>query len=306
MFSAVLTALVAVSPATPACCWMRGGPAGGCGCASPPGCCGYEMAVAAPMPAPCGCPSCGCSAGPPVGFGGMPMPMMPSAPMGGMPMPPPPADATILPPAAGLGESVQPPTAPPLNPPPPGLGEARTGANQALFVVTLPADARLLAEGREIPGSGPVRTFVTPPVELGRDYVYDLAIEVDRGGRTLTDRQTVRFQAGKTANVSFGEPRETMPPPPAGPAPAKSARIRVRVPDGAALYVEGRPWAGPVVLTPPLDPTKTHYYQLRMEVVRDGRRAVVTREVAFRAGEDVTVDFLAPPPAAAHIARNRR
>src|SRR5205814_4611871 len=136
--------------------------------------------------------------------------------------------------------------------PQPRLGEVQTSANQALFVVTVPADARLLAEGREIPGQGPVRTFVSPPLEPGRDYYYDLVIEVDRGGKILRAQESVRFQSGKTANVSFGEPKaETPPPPPAGPMP-KTTRIRVRVPDGAALYVEGRPWAA-VVQTPPLD-----------------------------------------------------
>ncbi|HEY1378645.1 MAG TPA: TIGR03000 domain-containing protein [Gemmataceae bacterium] len=237
------------------------------------------------------------------------MPAPTPMPSGEMPTP---GDGTILPPA-GLGESIQPPGAPPTAPMP-RLGEVQSSANQALFVVTLPGDARLLAEGREIPGQGAVRTFVSPPLEPGRDYYYDLAIEVDRGGKILRDQQSVRFQAGKTANVSFGEPKaETPPPPVTPPAPAKTTRIRVRIPDGAALYVEGRPWAVPVVQTPPLDPTRTHYYLLRVEVVRDGRRAVLTREVAFRAGQELTVDFTAPPPGnpaapgtAAHVAKNSR
>jgi uncharacterized protein (TIGR03000 family) len=171
----------------------------------------------------------------------------------------------------------------------PALGETRT-SNQATFVVTLPANARLVADGTVIPGTGPVRVFVTPPLDPAREYFYDLAIEVDRDGKVLRDQQTVKFQAGKTANVTFGEPKpETPAPPPAG----KTARISVRVPIGAALYVEGRPWTGTVVQTPPLDPSSTHYYQLRAEVVRNGRLAVVTREVAFRAGQDVVVDLTA-------------
>ena len=43
--------------------------------------------------------------------------------------------------------------APPLNPPA-GLGETRTSANQAMFVVRLPADANLLAEHTPIPAPG--------------------------------------------------------------------------------------------------------------------------------------------------------
>ena len=112
---------------------------------------------------------------------------------------------------------------------------------------------------------------------------------MNRNGKVLTDSQTVEFEAGKTANVTFAEPKAESPaPPPANPMPPKTTRIRVRMPDGAALYVEGRPWATPVVQTPPLDPNRTHYYQLTVETIRDGRRAFVDprSRVPRRAGRD--------------------
>jgi uncharacterized protein (TIGR03000 family) len=212
-------------------------------------------------------------------IGGMGVPPM----IGGMGVPP--VGGTVLPPGA-LGETVTPGT------PPPALGETRTSANQAMFVVRLPADARLIADGTPIPGDGAVRVFLSPSLEPGRKYVYDLTIEVNRGGKVLTDKQTIEFEAGKTANVTFGEPPvESPPPPPANPMSPKTTRIRVRMPEGAALYVEGRPWASPVFLTPPLDPSQTHYYQFAVSTIRNGRREVTAREIAFRAGQDVIVDF---------------
>jgi uncharacterized protein (TIGR03000 family) len=239
-------------------------------------------------------------------YGGMPMGA--TMPMDGMAMPSmdgmamPPIGGMAMPPIGGMamppgqfGEAFPQPGMPPTSPPPPSLGEARTLPNQAMFVVTLPTDARLVADGTVIPGTGPVRVFMTPSLDPGREYVYDLAIEVDRGGKVLRDQQTVRFQAGKTANVSFAEPKaETPAPPPANPIP-KTARIRVRMPDGATLYVEGQPWSLPEIQTPPLDPDRTHFYQLRADVVRNGRLATVSREVAFRAGQDVIVDLTAAP-----------
>jgi uncharacterized protein (TIGR03000 family) len=217
----------------------------------------------------------------------MQMPL-PSSPMpGGM----------VLPPADG--------GVPPLNPP--ALGEQRSNPNQVMFVVTLPADARLLADGTLIPGGGAVRTFVSPPLEPGKKYVYDLSIEVDRGGKVLRDSQSITFEAGKTANVRFAEQKPESPAPPAAATTLpKVARIRVRMPEGAALYVEGQPWVGSVVQTPPLEPGRTHYYQLRVEMIRDGRRAVVTREVAFRAGQDFTIDFTTQRPVPANVAKNSR
>jgi uncharacterized protein (TIGR03000 family) len=302
MYSVILSALVGLGTAVPDCHGCRQGQGGCSGCGSYVG---YAAPVVMMPPAGCGCGTCGCNSGgcSPCGmpdFGGMPMtaPMpMGGMPMAGVPLPPagmamPPAGGTILPPAQ-LGEAVQPPT--------PSLGEARTSANQATFVVRLPDDARLLADGTIIPGRGAVRVFVTPPLDPSREFFYELAIEVDRSGKVLRDQQTVKFQAGKTANVTFGEPKaETPAPPPAG----KTARISVRVPHGAALYVEGQQWAGAVIQTPPLDPHQTHYYQLRAEVVQNGRVAVVTREVAFRAGQDVVVDLTAVP--LAQIAKTTR
>lgn len=301
MYSVVLSALVGFGSTAPSCHSCRSGQAGCAGCGSHAGYMGGYATPVNVMPAPgCGCASCGCTAcgSSPCGmpaFGGMAMPVpmamggmpmegtpMPGMPMPGMPMPP--ADGLVLPPAPALGESVQPPM--------PGLGEARTSASQATFIVSLPADARLLADNVVVPHAGPspVRVFVTPPLDPGREYFYDLSIEVDRGGKVLRDQQTVKFRAGEPVRVTFAEPKAESPAPPAA---GKTARIRVTAPAGAVVFVEGRPWTGTTIQTPPLDDARTHYYQLRAEVVRNGRLAVVTREVAFRAGQELVVDLTA-------------
>lgn len=293
MYTVVLSTLIGFSANSVDCCWGRNGSSGYAGSG---GCTTCAPVMAMPMGCGCSpCPSCG----------GMPMvapPMMgtlgtPAPPMMGDPgMALPPTGGTILPPAPPADG------VPPLNPPP-ALNEERSSTNRAQFVVRLPADARLVADGTVIPGSGTVRLFVSPPLEPGREYVYELTIEVERNGKTLRDAQTVRFQAGKTANVSFPEPRPDSAAPPLAPT---TSRIRVRMPDGAALFVEGRPWMSPVVQTPPLDPTRIHYYQLRVEMVRDGRRAVVVREVAFRAGQELTVDFTSDRTIPGNVAKKSR
>jgi uncharacterized protein (TIGR03000 family) len=312
MFGVALTTLVCLGTTAPACNGCGRAPVGCAGCAASAGYVGaYAMPVTVVPSAGCGCSSCGCAScgSSPCGVpnvGGMPMgspmPMlgmgMPpmggiQMPMGGMQMPQggiqmPQANGLLLPPAQ-LGESTQQPGMPPIGPSPnPTLGETRTSPNQAMFVVTVPEDARLLADGTVIPGSGRARVFLTPPLDPAREYFYEMVIEVDRGGKVLRDQQTVKFQAGKTVNVTFTEPRQETPAPPAA---GKTARIRVRVPAGATLYVEGLPWSVTTINTPPLDPNRTHYYQLRAEVVHNGKLAVVTREVAFRAGQELTVDL---------------
>ena len=53
--------------------------------------------------------------------------------------------------------------------------------------------------------------------------------------------------------------------------------------------------AGSSFRTPPLERGRTYYYTLELEVWRGDRKETLTRNVAFRAGESVQVDFAAPP-----------
>jgi uncharacterized protein (TIGR03000 family) len=276
MYSILVTAFMSVGTTAPEFGWLRPARSSCYGCTGCSGCYGcYGMGVYyGPSPAWIAAP-------PAVAVPVVPVPEV------AVPIPPAQLGETVTPP----GGTILPPAAPGDTTAPPVLDEAQTSPNQVTVVVTLPADARLLVDGQPLALTGPVRVFRTPPLDPTRDYFYELTMEVERGGRTVRRTQTVWFRAGKVARVEFAEP---------GPdaAGANTARIRVRVPDGAALYVEGRPWAGqPTIRTPPLDPGRTHYYLLRVEVQRDGRREVRTREVAFRAGQDLTVTFDEPPAA---------
>jgi uncharacterized protein (TIGR03000 family) len=85
------------------------------------------------------------------------------------------------------------------------------------------------------------------------------------------------------------------PQPAPPPAATERATITVRLPAGAALFVDDRkhPSADPVrqLSTPPVPAGREFSYTMRAEVVRDGRPESLTQKVAFRAGEKVTVDF---------------
>jgi uncharacterized protein (TIGR03000 family) len=69
--------------------------------------------------------------------------------------------------------------------------------------VSLPADAVLSFNGAVVAGTGPTRTFRTPPLEPGREYAYDLTAEVVRGGtrQTLTGRVVVRAGGESAATL---------------------------------------------------------------------------------------------------------
>jgi uncharacterized protein (TIGR03000 family) len=200
---------------------------------------------------------------------------------------------------AGMGEMLPQSTMPPAGLPPANVGETLTTATQATVVVTLPADAKLFVEGKLIDQTGPIRAFRTPelqPTPAGQSYEYTMSIEVVRNGRTFKPEEKVRVEAGKVARVNFAEP---------GPGSGNTAQIRVRMPADAVLTIDGRSWSATegqaIIRTPELRAGQDHFYQLKIEVVRRNERHTMTRDVAFRAGQELQVEF--EEPAAAHVAQ---
>jgi uncharacterized protein (TIGR03000 family) len=199
-------------------------------------------------------------------------------------------------------------------------------------VVRLPADAKLYAEGSLLRLTGAERRFVSPPLPAGQDFTYRFRVEYDRDGETLSVTKKVTVRAGSSANVEFADLTAAKPPansgpvnppvapasnpatttapiaavsnPNPGPAPGthaasggatERARITVKLPPGASLYVDDRkdPSAAPVrqFSTPPLPTGKEFAYQMKAEVIRDGRPEYMIQKVHFRAGDQLTVDF---------------
>lgn len=71
----------------------------------------------------------------------------------------------------------------------------------ATIVVNLPADAKLLFDGRATTSTEAVRRFVTPELDSGVDHTYTLTAQVIRNGQTLTASQVVTVRAGQTSEV---------------------------------------------------------------------------------------------------------
>jgi uncharacterized protein (TIGR03000 family) len=72
------------------------------------------------------------------------------------------------------------------------------------------------------------------------------------------------------------------------PAPAQ---VTVNAPDGARLYVDGVLCAVRTFQTPSLQPGREYYYDLRVEMAREGQAQTQSRRVSVAAGRQVTVDF---------------
>lgn len=76
----------------------------------------------------------------------------------------------------------------------------------ATIVVTLPAEARLLVDGNATTSTTERRTLVTPTLQVGSTYVYNMTAEIVRDGRTITQTQQVAVRSGETSTIQFNFP----------------------------------------------------------------------------------------------------
>lgn len=86
------------------------------------------------------------------------------------------------------------------------LPEEINRGQRALVTVRLPAEAVLYLDGQPTRHSHQaVRTILTPELEPGASYSYDLSASFIRNGQTFTQSRRITFQAGGRVEVTFGE-----------------------------------------------------------------------------------------------------
>jgi uncharacterized protein (TIGR03000 family) len=100
----------------------------------------------------------------------------------------------------------------------------------------------------------------------------------------------------RTAAVSSALVPTVSEAPP--PLPENTARLRIRVPADASLWVDGEPMPGSgperVFLSPPLLPGRMYTYEVRARWTKDGREVEQVRRALVRANETTVVDFTSP------------
>jgi uncharacterized protein (TIGR03000 family) len=90
-------------------------------------------------------------------------------------------------------------------------GERGLGANAeapATITVRLPADARLTVDGAKTQATESSRTFVSPPLQPGKEYQYTLRCEVTRDGKKVERTKDITVRAGQQSEVTFDLPAE--------------------------------------------------------------------------------------------------
>jgi uncharacterized protein (TIGR03000 family) len=80
---------------------------------------------------------------------------------------------------------------------------AQAEGNEATLVVTLPEDATLIINDTVTTSQSSQRVFVTPALEQGKEYQYNLKAQIVRDGQVQTITAKATVQAGKTSTVEL-------------------------------------------------------------------------------------------------------
>ena len=130
--------------------------------------------------------------------------------------------------------------------PPPPVGA------RAEIVMNVPPDAAVWVDGARMRSVGLNRVFVTPPLEPGYNYGYDLRVRWMEGERAREMNRHVSFRAGDRLVFDVAQPSRVEPPPPPPPEPPPVTPWRRDYLDREPLIAPTYP--NPAVLAPVLLP----------------------------------------------------
>jgi uncharacterized protein (TIGR03000 family) len=89
--------------------------------------------------------------------------------------------------------------------------------NSAKIVVEVPADARLFIDDQLMRAGGERRTYMTPQLQPGQRYYYEMRVEAMRDGESVTENRRVILQAGDLIEASFRDLSAAKKTRPQGP-----------------------------------------------------------------------------------------
>lgn len=92
-----------------------------------------------------------------------------------------------------------------------GSPPANADESPAKIRVMLPPDAALIIDGAPTNSTSDVRDFVTPPLEAGRNFHYDLRARLTRDGNEVTIERRVTVRAGRETVADMNLPGASAP-----------------------------------------------------------------------------------------------
>ncbi len=174
---------------------------------------------------------------------------------------------------------------------------ASVAADTALLTVSVPEAARVTVNGHETTSTGPVRQFMSKGLQAGYQYSYDIAVETEIDGETVTERQTVSVRAGQAERLVFD---------PAANRGVQTA-LTLHVPEDAEVTLAGNATAATgqvrTYRTSQLRAGETwNDYAIEVAVTQNGQRVVKQKTIALKAGSEQELEFAFTAPADAVVA----
>src|SRR6478672_6844978 len=80
---------------------------------------------------------------------------------------------------------------------------AQESGQRATLTVRLPADARLVVDGKDTKQTGAVRRFFSPPLTPGKNYSYTFQWTFRKDDKSFKGAKTIRVRAGDDQEVDL-------------------------------------------------------------------------------------------------------
>jgi uncharacterized protein (TIGR03000 family) len=77
-----------------------------------------------------------------------------------------------------------------------------SAAAPATIEMTLPAEAKVTIDDMVTDSTSATRTFVSPPLEPGAEYNYNIKVQIMRDGRPVIAQKQITVHAGEIAKVA--------------------------------------------------------------------------------------------------------
>jgi uncharacterized protein (TIGR03000 family) len=85
-------------------------------------------------------------------------------------------------------------------------GQGMESTAPATLVINVPTNARLTIEGQPVASMAMERILVSPPLQRGKTFVYNLKAQIERPGGPVTTTREVEVRAGETSRVTLTIP----------------------------------------------------------------------------------------------------
>ena len=152
-------------------------------------------------------------------------------------------------------------------------------ADAASFELEVPADAKVYVNDKLTTSTCTKRQYVSRNLVAGRTYTFNVRVELDQDGETLTRTETVRLNSGKATKLAIDFSQNDSEE--AVAEKKTETKLTLEVPADAKVYLSGRLTSTPGAVR---DFTTTHLaegaqwenYVVRVVLERDGK--VETKE----------------------------